>query len=251
MRGATCLFVLLGAVAADARPPAAWVTVTGQVVLPVGPPIPPPKFIQGFPGVPDEQVLVDPKTRGVRNVVVWLRPDDEDKQSKFAAAEVHPGDGKRPVRTHVIAFTAKQVWAPRVVTASVGDQLIVQNAAGVATNFLWQSQNNGAVNALVAPGQVFPFQAPLVAEAYPIQFRSNLVPTEGTVRIFEHPYHAVTGADGRFELKNAPAGKYRLVYWHEKVGFKGGKAGRFGERVEIVAGKDGTMALPAVGFDVR
>jgi len=250
MRRATCLLVLLGAVAAaDARPPAAWVTVTGRVVLPAGLPVPPPKFLQGFAAVPDETVLIDPKTRGVRNVVVWLRPDNEDPKAKLAA-EVHPDDRLRPAHTHVITYTPKLVFAPRVVAARPGDSVTVENRAAQPTNFLWESLNNGNLNALVPPGGVFPFPAPLVAESV-IPFKSNIVPTVGYVRVFEHPYHAVTDADGRFELKNAPAGKYRLVYWHEKVGFKDGKAGRFGERVEIAAGKDGTMALPAVGFDVR
>ncbi|HYH68191.1 MAG TPA: hypothetical protein VD866_26090 [Urbifossiella sp.] len=252
MRRVTCLLVLLGAVAAaDARPPAAWVTVTGRVVLPAGLPVPPPKFLQGFPGVPDETVLIDPKTRGVRNVVLWLRPDNEDRQAKLAADEIHPDDRLRPVHTHVIEYTPKLVFAPRVVATRPGDSLTVQNLAAQPTNFLWNSANNGNLNALVPPGGVFPFPAPLVMESALIPYKSNLIPTGGVVRVFEHPYYAVTDADGRFELKNAPAGKYRLVTWHEKVGFKDGRAGRFGERVEIVAGKDGTMALPAIGFDVR
>lgn len=251
MRRTTCLLVLLGAVAAaDARPPAAWVAVNGRVVLPDGVPVPPPKFLPGFPAVPDERVVVDPKTRGVRNVFVWLRPDNEDTKAKLPADEAHPDDGRRPKHTHVIAYTPKLVFAPRAVAARAGDTLTVQNTAGQVTNFLWQSANNGAVNALVAPGQMFQFPAPLVAESSPIPFKSNIVPTDGYVRVFEHPYYAVTDADGRFELRNAPAGKYRLVYWHENHGFKDGRAGRFGERVEVAAGKDGTMTLPTVGIDV-
>ncbi|QDU19079.1 hypothetical protein [Urbifossiella limnaea] len=50
---------------------------------------------------------------------------------------------------------------------------------------------------------------------------------------------------------DAPAGNYRLVFWHEKVGFKDGKVGRFCTLVAVVAGKDVMMALPAVPFDVR
>ena len=29
----------------------------------------------------------------------------------------------------------------------------------------------------------------------------------------------MTNADGEFEIKNAPAGKFRLMTWQEKVGF--------------------------------
>lgn len=36
--------------------------------------------------------------------------------------------------------------------------------------------------------------------------------------VMEHPYFAVTGDQGQFEIKNVPAGKYTLVAWHEKLG---------------------------------
>ena len=34
----------------------------------------------------------------------------------------------------------------------------------------------------------------------------------------EHPYFAVTGADGSFELKNLPPGEYTVEAWHEQYG---------------------------------
>jgi len=35
------------------------------------------------------------------------------------------------------------------------------------------------------------------------------------IRVFDHPYFAVTDADGNFEIKNIPAGNHRLVIWHD------------------------------------
>ena len=70
------------------------------------------------------------------------------------------------------------------------------------------------------------------------------------MRIFDHPYYAVTDEDGKFEIKDAPAGNYRIVYWHENVGFKGGKDGRFGEPVAIPANNKGPLQLPPVEFGV-
>jgi hypothetical protein len=54
----------------------------------------------------------------------------------------------------------------------------------------------------------------------------------GYVRVFDHPYYAVTDKDGKFEIKNAPTGDYRIVYWHEN-GFRGGAEGRFGDEITI------------------
>ena len=54
--------------------------------------------------------------------------------------------------------------------------------------------------------------------------------------MFAHPYFAITGPDGSFEIKNAPVGKCRMVVWHEKAGFLGGRAGRDGSSVTIEGG---------------
>ena len=31
----------------------------------------------------------------------------------------------------------------------------------------------------------------------------------------DHPYMAVTGEDGTFEIKNMPAGQHEFQFWHE------------------------------------
>ncbi|MEK7468625.1 MAG: carboxypeptidase regulatory-like domain-containing protein [Planctomycetota bacterium] len=38
------------------------------------------------------------------------------------------------------------------------------------------------------------------------------------VGVVNHPYFAVTAADGKFELKNVPPGEYEVEAWHEKFG---------------------------------
>src|SRR5262249_47260706 len=54
------------------------------------------------------------------------------------------------------------------------------------------------------------------------------------VFVFPHPYFAVTDKDGNFEIKNAPAGKFRLVVLHEGGGWV---AGRQGKLITIEASK--------------
>jgi plastocyanin len=49
--------------------------------------------------------------------------------------------------------------------------------------------------------------------------------------VMDHPFFAVTAADGSFEIKNLPQGTYTLEAWHPKLGLKTltvviGKAGR-------------------------
>ena len=60
----------------------------------------------------------------------------------------------------------------------------------------------------------------LKADRYPVKIACNIHPWMGAwVRVFSHPYYAVSDADGRFTIQQAPAGKYRLVSWHEAVGW--------------------------------
>ncbi len=37
--------------------------------------------------------------------------------------------------------------------------------------------------------------------------------------IMDHPYMAVTDAEGKFKIENLPAGKYDFTVWHERVGY--------------------------------
>jgi Carboxypeptidase regulatory-like domain len=36
--------------------------------------------------------------------------------------------------------------------------------------------------------------------------------------ILDHPYFAVSGTDGKFEITNLPPGTYTIEAWHERAG---------------------------------
>jgi len=58
--------------------------------------------------------------------------------------------------------------------------------------------------------------------------------------VIAHPYFAVTDKDGNFEIKNVPAGKLRLMVWHEEPGWgvkEAGKSGKEGKGITIEDGK--------------
>jgi hypothetical protein len=117
----------------------------------------------------------------------------------------------------------------------------------IAHNFFWVSENNGNHNVNVPANGQWTMPKPLVMEKPPIQYKCTIHGwMTGYVRVFDHPYYAVTDDDGRFEIKNAPVGKYRIVYWHE-TGLRGGAKGRFGEKVEV---KGPTLEMKPTEFDV-
>ena len=41
---------------------------------------------------------------------------------------------------------------------------------------------------------------------------------KSNIAVMEHPYFAVTGADGAFHFDGLPPGDYVVAVWHEKLG---------------------------------
>ncbi|HEV3437053.1 MAG TPA: hypothetical protein VG122_06825 [Gemmata sp.] len=233
-----------------------WVSVKGQVVFPAGTPIPKREALNvtqdkdhclSKGDILDESVIVNPKNRGVKNVVVWLRPDDAtDAKAKFTPAQINPEDAKRKPAEVVIGQPCC-MFVERITTARPGDTLIVKNQAPVPHNFFWSSTNNLEFNQTIPKMDQFKLPQPIVAESSPIQYKCTIHGwMTGYVRVFEHPYYAITDENGNFEIKNAPVGKFRIVYWHEN-GLKGGVKGRFGDPITIVGP---TTELKPVDFDV-
>src|SRR5262249_12023486 len=134
----------------------------------------------------DESVIVDPKSRGIKNVVVWLRPDDASgPKAKFTKEQIHPDDAKRKAAQVVIGQPCC-MFVARVTCARVGDTLIVKNSATIVHNFFWSSTNNGEENANIVAGGQHILPKPLAAEPSPIQYKCTVHGwMTGYVRIFD------------------------------------------------------------------
>ncbi len=231
-------------------------TIKGQVVLPADKAVPPRAAINVTQDkehclskgpLTAEDVVVNPTNRGIKNVVVWLRPDDLNVKAPFPKDKIDPAAAARKPETVVIDQPCC-MFTPRVTIARVGDTIEVKNSAPVAHNFFWTSGNNGEFNPTIPAGGSFKFPQAIVAENPPIGYKCSIHPwMSGWVRVFDHPYYAVTDADGKFEIKNAPVGKFRLVAWHESKGFLGGKEGRVGKEVDL-AGP--TTEMKPLDFDL-
>ena len=233
-----------------------WSTVKGEIKFPEAKAVPERKKLDVSQDKPhclskgdllDESLIVNSRNKGIKNVVVWLRPDSTDPKAKLPAAAIHPDDAKRKPATITIDQPCC-MFVQRITLARVGDSIAAKNPAPVAHNFFWTSANNGEFNVTVAKESDWKMPQALVAEASPIQFKCTIHPwMAGYVRVFEHPYYAVTDEDGKFEIKNAPVGKFRMVVWQEKVGFLNGKEGRFGTPIEI---KGATTNVKPIEFDI-
>jgi plastocyanin len=178
-------------------------------------------------------------------VVVWLRPDNKEKDAKLTAEQIHPSDKARKAAMVAIDQPCC-MFTPRITLARAGDTIVAKNSAPVAHNFSWSSANNGEHNPIIPAGGEHKI-GPLNSEVSPIPYKCTIHPwMNGYVRVFDHPYNAITDDNGNFTLANAPQGKFRMVVWHEKSGFLGGRDGRFGTPIEI---KGDTTVLPPMVFE--
>ncbi len=215
-----------------------WVTLRGRVVVP-----------QAFKSEPKrievttdrehclkdgelvyENIVINPKNRGLKNVIVWLRPDTTDRKDTFPRDRVHPTLTNAASRHHIIDQPCCQ-FVPRILAARAGDTLEIKNSATVPHNVNYSGET--AFNITIPVGRSYLANNPLVAQSTPIPFKCDLHPwMAGRLRVFDHPYFAITDDDGNFEIKLAPAGNWRLVYWHED-GFHKGREGLLGDKITI------------------
>ena len=245
-------FAFAGALAATQAPNGDWITIKGQVKLTNAPE---PKKVDvtvdkqhclSKGPLVYEDIVVNPKSKGVKGVVVWLRPDTDNRKDPFPQDKIHPdlAKGKVKAQNHVVDQPCCQ-FEPRVVAAREGDTIEFKNSAPVNHNVNYNSDaepfnNNMAPNTSKAT-------RPTAAQASPITFKCDIHPwMQGRARVFDHPYFAVTDADGNFAITNAPKGKWRVVYWHEN-GYHKGRDGANGLPVD---GTKGDVELPPIDLDL-
>jgi hypothetical protein len=196
-------------------------------------------------------VLVDAKSLGLKNVVVWLRPDTEDRKDVFPPEKIKKELRNADPTLHSIDVSTFQ-FEPRVVAARTGDTLEFRNPSSFPFSPNYVSDAETLFLLLPANVGRAGLKAPLLSQRTPITFNDNLYPwMSGRVRVFDHPYFAITDKDGRFEIKGAPVGKWRLVYWHEN-GFHQGRAGILGFPLDVKPNKPGstTMELKPMAFEM-
>jgi hypothetical protein len=179
-----------------------------------------------------ETFVVNPKNKGVANVFVWLAPADKD-----AKLPVHPSLKAVPDKVVVIDQPCCK-FEPHAVAMREGQTIEAKNTSPKPHNFKWSGHplKNVGGNQIIPPGGKL-LISDLKADRLPISLNCDVHKwMNGYVRVFDHPYFAVTDKDGNFTIKDAPAGNWRLISWQEGVGWVDG--GKEGTPITIAAGKE-------------
>lgn len=109
-----------------------------------------------------------------------------------------------------------EVFVPRVTAVTVGSTVDFPNDDGIFHNVF--SLSRGATFDLGryprGESKGRRFDSPGIVKVF-CHLHSHMT---ALVRVFNHPYFTQPDAAGRFSLPNVPAGRYRVVAWHERVG---------------------------------
>lgn len=107
-------------------------------------------------------------------------------------------------------------YTPRVQAASVGSQLTVLSSDATLHNVHARDGARSVFNiAMPAKGMRVrrPLQRPGMVE---VKCDAGHTWMHAWIHVFDHPYFAVTAADGRFRIPNVPPGHYTVKIWHER-----------------------------------
>jgi plastocyanin len=201
----------------------------------------------GVRQVAAEDLVVDANTKGLANVVVFVRTKDIKVNPAAAAAKANP----------VVLTNRGCQFVPHVVFVQTGQDLVIANADAEGHNSNIASLKNPPSNSLIPAGGKAPVKF-AVEEPIPAGVSCNIHPfMKAWVVIRGNPYAAVSNPDGSFELKDLPVGEVELQLWHEKAGNlaevgtaqgKADKKGRLKVKVEKAGTDLGEIAVETSAF---
>lgn len=115
------------------------------------------------------------------------------------------------------------LYVPQILAVQTGQKLLVKNSDPLVHNVHTKPAANPESNQVQMQGGAdltYTFDKP---EMF-LKFQCDVHPWMfAWVSVFDNPYFAVSGADGKFTIKNVPAGKYTLEANHRKLGIQTAK----------------------------
>ena len=141
----------------------------------------------------------------VGNVFVYLKTGLEGKTFAVPAAAA--------------VMDQKGCWfGPRVLGMQTGQVLQVTNSDPVTHNIHPQPRKSRDWNQSQAPGDA-PLRRKFAVPEVMIPVKCNVHNwMHAWIGVVDHPYFAVTGTDGTFEIRNVPPGNYTVAVWQETLG---------------------------------
>jgi plastocyanin len=190
--------------------------------------------------LPSDELVVDPKTQGIRHIFVYIRKVDK--------TTIHP-KLKTSAQKNVVFDQKGCRFTPHTLMVRTDQSVLVKSGDNCAHNThtypIRNKADNFILNANNRIGLKFSYP---IAEFLPTTIKCDIHPwMKAYWLILDHPYMAITDAQGRFTVTGLPPGTYEFRCWHELVGYVAAGSKR-GFSVTIKANQ--TTRLPTVKVPV-
>lgn len=204
------LFILISSASAE------WASLSGKFVYDGNPPaqkeLKPTKDVDfcGKNSIPDERLVVNPKNKGIANIVVYLR------KKPTAISSSYDSDAKADVQLDNMLCR----FEPHVQLLRTTQTLVVGNKDPKGHNTKADTFVNSPFNQLI-PALGSMKQNLSAAERLPVKVSCSIHPwMTAIVVVQDHPYMAKTDENGKFEIRELPTGeKLDIQFWHESSGY--------------------------------
>ena len=111
-------------------------------------------------------------------------------------------------------------YNPHVMGVMVDQKFLIKNSDGLLHNVHSLPKINQGFNRAM-PAAVTEAKYTFDKEELMFKIKCDVHPwMNAWVGVMTHPFFDVTGQDGKFEIKNLPAGTYEIEVWHERLGTK-------------------------------
>lgn len=159
--------------------------------------------ICGKEGHVDESLIVG-ANKGIQNVVVSIKG-------------VKQGKGMETLGASFVLDQKVCVYKPHVVVVPVNKPLKILNSDGILHNIHTYGKKNPPKN--IAQPKFKKELTETFAQAEVVPVKCDVHGWMGAyILVVDHPYYAVTDANGKFSITDVPAGTYTVEYWQEKLG---------------------------------
>jgi hypothetical protein len=209
------------AIALNAEAAAAFGSIKGRLVW-GGSDIPETKILvkKGQPDIKDDvcktedltskALIVDPKSKGIGYAFAYLfQPKGSNPEAEKALLAKNP---------QVVIDQVKCEFVPFATALHTSQKVLLKSSDPVGHNVHTYPFGQAAINTLIPPMREL--ETKFMPEKRPIPVKCDIHPwMESYLMVFDHPFFAVTAADGSFEITGVPVGEQKLVVWQSKVGY--------------------------------
>ena len=223
-----------------------WGTLEGQFVLEGSPLELDPLVVKGdssakdadvcaVNGVPDNSLVVNEENKGIANICLYIRK---------APKSIHP-DLEASAEKEVVFDQKGCIFLPHILIVRTDQTVLVKSDDPISHNTRTSPFSNEPINLSIQANDRKGVEVPMPKSELrtpPVKVSCDIHPWMSAYwMVSDHPYVAVTDADGKFKIEKIPAGEHTFRVWHERSGYVETSEFKRDLTVEIEGGETQTL----------